>query len=541
MDMQRSVAARLTQEAGEHVITHKHLSIDACPIVKPSMLATLNAMSVPAGLIGEFTTWCMQSAPSKVYEFAVAGGLSLTGLLAGCHFKSPSDLRPNLYILGAAPSGAGKNHVINCMSSALRGAQADTRHILASTMFSSSGLRAAFGASAGAPDFEDDPNDPKKPGRPDGRSMSKLFVHDEFGKFWSSNSSANKSQHSTGLMADFMTFYTASNGKLPGVQRATGVSNDLPYPHLNILGMSTPLSLYEHMTVSQMREGHINRFLLFDAEAPPAPPSRETFELFSGVRARKSSPAAIRVHELARALVEHAQAREQAVPNFRWSPDLAQKVDIEDDAAWELTHIREFELIVLAHCRRHKSIPEEAFSRLSEQTARIAMVLAISEWVATWHRDPRGHMAFAGLPRIRKTHVEWAFAVVKASASMFAFIAAGGELAADARRANVTGAVMERLKRAGKNGVSLTDLTKSVNSILTGREVLKPYLDAMVERGTVVFWTRRKKGPGKPPTTYYERRAFLQAVEAGEIEPGVNDVGSWGTSAQELHEWALGA
>lgn len=75
---------------------------------KPAWLIALG----PNNPMAQWIEHTMVSAPKRLPELTLAAALPLFGTLAGRRYAGPSNLRTNLYTIGIAPSGAGKNHAL---------------------------------------------------------------------------------------------------------------------------------------------------------------------------------------------------------------------------------------------------------------------------------------------------------------------------------------------------------------------------------------------------------------------------------------------
>lgn len=91
------------------------------PIILPSLpagnrMARLNELStnVP-GIVGDLMAWINGSTKTPVKPLALAASLTFLGTVSGRKYKGPTGLLTNLYTLGLADSGFGKDHARDCI------------------------------------------------------------------------------------------------------------------------------------------------------------------------------------------------------------------------------------------------------------------------------------------------------------------------------------------------------------------------------------------------------------------------------------------
>jgi hypothetical protein len=77
------------------------------PILPPAPSFTL---TIPGGLVGDLARYMIDTARRPQPLLAVGASLCALGALMGRRYRTTTDLRANLYIVGIADSGSGKNH-----------------------------------------------------------------------------------------------------------------------------------------------------------------------------------------------------------------------------------------------------------------------------------------------------------------------------------------------------------------------------------------------------------------------------------------------
>ena len=67
------------------------------------------------GLLGEITDWICASAKRPQRGLSLGAAVTLVGTAAGRKVAGPTDSGTHLYVLGIAPTGAGKDHPLKCI------------------------------------------------------------------------------------------------------------------------------------------------------------------------------------------------------------------------------------------------------------------------------------------------------------------------------------------------------------------------------------------------------------------------------------------
>ena len=66
----------------------------------------------PPGLVGNIAQYCIETNSVPQQEFALATGIVMVAHLIGKNYRTPDNLRSNLYVMAIGESGAGKNKAI---------------------------------------------------------------------------------------------------------------------------------------------------------------------------------------------------------------------------------------------------------------------------------------------------------------------------------------------------------------------------------------------------------------------------------------------
>ena len=190
---------------------------------------------------------------------ALGASLCAVGALMGRKYRTEANVRSNLYVVGIAESGAGKNHsrvVINELFH-----RAGLLHYLGGNKIASgSGLLTALM-----------------------RQPSILFQLDEFGMFLAAAADRKRSPRYICEILDLMTeLYTTAGTTYFGVEYASTQHNDahraIHQPCACIYGTTTPLHFWQALQASNVADGSLARFLILESEED-FPDSNEAFGL----------------------------------------------------------------------------------------------------------------------------------------------------------------------------------------------------------------------------------------------------------------------
>ena len=195
------------------------------------------------GLIGDLVQFNLRTAHYPLPELALGGALALMSTLTGGKVQTNKRARTNLYILGLAPSGAGKDH----------SRQLNTR-VLAECGLSNRIGPEAIGSHAGIISQMD-------------AEWCTLFQIDEIAHLL--HAMQHKSApHLAQISARLMTIYSPAN-KPHCPMDAYGDRQKvktLSYPHCVIYWTSVPEGFWEAVTEENMKNGLIGRFLVFEVD-----------------------------------------------------------------------------------------------------------------------------------------------------------------------------------------------------------------------------------------------------------------------------------
>lgn len=200
-------------------------------------------MDVP-GALGAFVTHCQRSAVSPQPFLALAAAICMVGALAGRRYRTTTDLRTNIYAVGVADSGGGKDHARREINRLLYAANL-TQYLGGSDIASSAGLRTALA-----------------------RHPSMLFQIDEFGDWLADVLGDKAPSHRKRIASDLKELYSSANGPWRGTEyadqsRQGRPREDIHHPNACLYGTTTPGQFWAAVGSANLHDGLMARMLLF--------------------------------------------------------------------------------------------------------------------------------------------------------------------------------------------------------------------------------------------------------------------------------------
>lgn len=210
-------------------------------------------LSVP-GFIGEVVAFNLATATRPQPVLALAGAIALQCVLAGRKVKDERGNRTNIYIIGIAPSGAGKDHA---------------RKVNKNLLFA-----AGLGKLEGNEDIASDA------GLVSAVEVAPavLFQIDEIGRFLRTIGDPKRAPHLYNVLTVLMKFFSSGNSVFRGKAYADADRNKvINQPCVVVYGTTIPEHLFESLTADSLTDGFIAR--LINMEAGETPPRRRAVEM----------------------------------------------------------------------------------------------------------------------------------------------------------------------------------------------------------------------------------------------------------------------
>lgn len=382
---------------------------------------------------------------------ATGAALCAMGALMGRRYASPTDLRTNLYAVGIADSGSGKNHP----------------RVIINRVFTAAGQQAFLGGNkiASGSGFTTATT----------RHPATLFLQDEFGMFLAAAADRKRSPHHLTEILDLMTeFYTTSNDVFRGSEYADQRQRprrDIYAPNVCIYGTTNPHSFWNSLQSSNAVDGTLARFLIFVTE-DDYPDAQD--DVLAG-------PPSDDLVDMCRRLATHGNGNLTAAIAGDVPPPPPMVVPYSADAA---DVVKVFWKETRARLRSVKGTQYTAvLSRVFEMTMKVALIHAVG-------RNPEQ-------PEIDVGDVNWARLIVDRSTETM--LSGIERFVADNAVEAYLKRTLEIIRSAGEEGIQKTTLSQRTQ-FLSARDrdsVIKSLLESEQVIASIVI-----SGKGRPLTIY---------------------------------------
>ncbi|MCC9603530.1 DUF3987 domain-containing protein [Stieleria sp. JC731] len=208
------------------------------------------------GIIGHIVDYTLRTSMYPQPELAFAGALALMSVITGRKVTDMYGTRTNLYIIGMAPSGSGKEQARSTNKKLLR--RADAAHLLGPERFAShAGIVSVLG-----------------------EQPSQLFQLDEVGRLLQTMKNPSRATHLYNIASVLMHLYSSSGQTWVGDAYAdTSKTKTIHQPHAVIYGTTVAESFWGSLTAENVSDGLLGRLMPFEStEGYVEPKSPERIE-----------------------------------------------------------------------------------------------------------------------------------------------------------------------------------------------------------------------------------------------------------------------
>ena len=202
---------------------------------------------MPDGMVGTLTNYMLTTARRPQPLLSLGASLCAIGALMGRQYRTTSNLRSNLYVVGIADSGSGKNHAREVINEVFFEAGL-AHHLGGNKIASGAGLLTALH-----------------------RQPAILFQIDEFGMFLAAAADRKRSpRHITEILDNMTELFTAAGGIFLGAEYAnrdgSNERRDIVQPCLCVYGTTTPLHFWGALQGANVVDGSLARFLILPSD-----------------------------------------------------------------------------------------------------------------------------------------------------------------------------------------------------------------------------------------------------------------------------------
>lgn len=313
-------------------------------IARPAKYLDFDASTIP-GMIGDTVRWILKHSIFEQPELALLNTLAMAGAVFGRKYASPKNTRTNIYTVGVARTGSGKENSVRVLETLALDANL-AGHIGSNSVRSDIGVLKGLMASS-----------------------SQLMMIDEFGMLMQALSDPRASYHHKSIISLFTKIYSKSSGTYNhgeiGDDRQKKII--ISAPNLCLYGTTTESSYIPALKRSTIESGELNRFIVIPSFVTP-PPKHDDPDL-------EPNP------DLVALWARFAPKLGDSLGSIVNSATVAPKPQI---VQWgECKSIKE-QILEEQVARTNEDTPYSAlWGRLFENSIKIAMIFAIA-------RDPEG-------------------------------------------------------------------------------------------------------------------------------------------------------
>src|SRR5262245_14401103 len=193
------------------------------------------------GVVGEVIEWILATARRPNRVLALAAAIPLVGTLIGRRVAGPTMSATHLYTVAVAPTGAGKQHPIDCIGTLLVAAEAQEH--LGSGRFMSASALCNFVT----------------------RKPLSLCCSDEIGAFLAKVTAKGASGHEREISSVLRSLWGVSFTVHPMPEWASREAQQVHTPALSIFGTSTADELFQALQGESIDNGLLSRFLVLNS------------------------------------------------------------------------------------------------------------------------------------------------------------------------------------------------------------------------------------------------------------------------------------
>ena len=378
---------------------------------------------------------------------AVGASLTALGTLMGRKVRTDSDLRSNLYVIGLAESGGGKDHARKAIKEMFSQA-GFASHLGGERIASGAGLISALT-----------------------RQPASLFQIDEFGRFMANVVDKHRApKHLSEIWDLFTELATSAATTFMGAEYADQKERprqDIIQPCACVHGVTAPGPFWESLSTGSLQDGSLARFLVFRSE--------------DDIPDRNRTPRSLR--DVPQPLLDALKAIANAGGSNRGN--LAQTgsativpapilVKMDPSA---LAVFDDLDLEMTARQRAAVGTEQGAvLARVWENTAKVALIKAVSA-------DPYA-------PVIREPDALWARALV--GHCIGTLLLQSERHLADTRTEKHHKKVLEIIRAAGAKGIRRRDLTRKTQFL--DLRVRQEVLQTLIESEQITSVSTQTKG-----------------------------------------------
>ncbi|GCA51773.1 hypothetical protein KGO5_04230 [Sinorhizobium sp. KGO-5] len=449
---------------------------DEQPATLPQATGLPEHLCFPPGAVGDFARFIVSCARFPSPHLSLVASLAFTAGLIGRRYKGPTGLRSNLYVVGLAESGFGKDATIRATAALADSTSWGSK--VSETLFTDQ-IRSLPGLAGKLR-----------------KSPSAIVVQDEFGRWLAEHTGRNVASHRAEITASLMELTGAPAGFWGGQEKAGGNIPRIVAPCLTVHGVSTPSTFWGALSSGNISEGLLGRLVLVDVgSAEPLKVRRPPNSIEEIPPALSDQVAALLGLSAGKytgtfcALSARSDEKPWPIVTAEWAPGVDDLFEDFDD------RIRAMKKTIDPQYR-------PILNRVGENAARLALIVAVG-------CDPKE-------PIITREIQEWANAV--AEHSLHVILRGANDNIADNDRAAEYLRVRQQVVRRGQSGITLRDIVKNLRGAIDKRR-LEDIL-AMLRQAREVHLAKLTTESGQSKVRFWSAESLPNAAVILPIEGG---------------------
>ena len=403
------------------------------------------------GVLKELLDFMLSTAIQPQPFLSVGNALSALGAVMAHRFRSETNLRTNLYVVGIAESGSGKNHSREIINQAFHAASLH-EHLGGNRIASGAGLLRAIHRKAGS-----------------------LFQLDEFGMFLQAAADRKRFPRYITEILDLMTeIHSAAGTIYLGAEYAGIERQDINQPCLCVYGTTTPVVFWSALKSANVADGSLARFLILRTLEDYPERNRH-------IGSRELPASLLSALEYLSKSGGKGEGNLMGLTKDGTTAITPSVVPMAQEAA---KLFDDLSLQVTDQLRQHKgSAYSPILARVWEHAAKVAMIRAVA--------------ANPDNPVIRDVDALWGIGLVRHSVA--SLIREVEQHVADNMVEQNHKRILELIRKAGPAGITKSSLCLQTRSI--PRREREEIIADLLESGSIVVESRLGQNP-KPITIY---------------------------------------
>lgn len=428
-------------------VTQEQIDLHVASMPAPSPVSNgglVDDLTRPPGLVGDITDWLTATARNPSRTLNLGAALAFVGALAGRRYEGPTGLRSNVYVVGLAPSGFGKEHARSATKILATKAGVLSKFFGGEQIMSATALRARIK-----------------------HNPSLVYMVDEFGGFLRKITNPRGSNHEREIGDDLLKLTGAASSVFLGADYAQALAEPLHSPNVCIYGTSTPETFWGALGSGNIADGFLPRFVVLDAgTVRPEPRDIGAPEVPDALA---KAVQAVTVHPNGGNLSGMTSNGTTAVVPI--------KVPWTDEAR---RHFVEFQGAMYRRMETSPTEFEPILARVAENAGRLALIVAVG-------CDPLA-------AEITEPIMGWAAAVAEQSARML--MDQAEDRVADNDRQAEYKRVRKIVAETRGKGITRNDVSRRLKGVMDRRR-MHDVIDQLVEAGEIVERTHKPTSGGR--------------------------------------------